>query len=73
MDFTVEFTDRVTDFGTREGRVNVLFAKQAANYELSVGQSDFVELVARLAAAWKSRTPVKVTVDGVNIISVGKV
>jgi hypothetical protein len=73
MDFTVEFTDRVTNFGTREGQVNVLFATQAANYKLSPERSNFIELVARLAAAWKSRTPVKVVVDDVNIISVGTV
>ena len=48
MSMHVEFTDRVTDFGSDGDRVTVLFAKQAAGYHLSPAMDDFARQVSNL-------------------------
>ncbi len=70
MSLHVEFTDRVTDFGSDGDRVTVLFEKQAASFHLSPTMDDFARQVSNLAAAWKSKKPAKVVTDGVDIVSV---
>ncbi|AMS33442.1 MAG: hypothetical protein ACK499_11890 [Betaproteobacteria bacterium] len=71
MSLNVEFTDQVSNFGTRSGYVMVLFAKQAAGYELSMERDDFAEQIGNLAAAWKSGKPVNVVLErGVQIRSI---
>ena len=70
MSLNVEFTDRVTDFGTDSGYVSVLFSHQAAGYKISMERDDFAEQIGNLAAAWKSGKPVKVVVGGVEIHSI---
>ena len=70
MSLNVEFTDRVTGFGTDSGYVSVLFSLQAAGYKISMERDDFAEQIGNLAAAWKSGKPVKVVVGGVEIHSI---
>jgi len=70
MGIEIEFTDRVTDFASLPGYVNVLFEKHAANYMISIGNENFSQLVADLADAWKSKTATKITVQAVEIISI---
>jgi hypothetical protein len=71
MSLNVEFTDRVTGFGTDSGYVSVLFSLQAAGYEISMERDDFAEQIGNLAAAWKSGKPVKVVLErGVQIQSI---
>jgi hypothetical protein len=70
MGMTVEFTDRVMNFGTDPNWITVLFATQAAGYHLAPEADDFAVQVANLARAWKSKKPAKVVVSGVDIVSV---
>ena len=71
MSLNVEFTDRVTGFGTDSGYVSVLLSLQAAGYEISMERDDFAEQIGNLAAAWKSGKPVKVVLErGVQIQSI---
>ena len=72
MSLNVEFTDRVTDFGTDSGYVSVLFSHQAAGYEISMERDDFTKQIGNLADAWKSGKPVKVAVGAVEIQSINK-
>jgi hypothetical protein len=70
MGIEIEFIDRVTDFASLSGYVNVLFEKHAANYMISIGNENFSRLVADLADAWKSKRATKITVQAVEIISI---
>ena len=66
----IEFTDRVMSFATEPGQLNVLFRQQAANYQIGQERPDFVALASSIAAAWKSIKPVRVSVRGVEIMSI---
>jgi hypothetical protein len=66
-----EFTDRVEDFGTYQGRLSVLFSRQAAQYYVPIERENFAQLVSELAAAWRSKKDVKVAVEqGVEIVAI---
>lgn len=64
------FTERVTHFSTDVAHVNVTFSVSAGAYRLLVSRDDFVELLVRLAAAWKTGDPIDVMVERDEIISV---
>jgi hypothetical protein len=63
-----EFTDRIQDFHTEQGKVSVLFFAAAAPYTIDAAREDFAALVGKLAAAWKGRQQIKVVVRGMEII-----
>jgi hypothetical protein len=67
---TFEFTDTVMSFCTEARHVNVLFKQQAANYEVTIDNSNFASLVAAIAQSWRGKEPVKVKVQGAEVISV---
>jgi hypothetical protein len=58
----IEFTDRVMDFALQNDHVNVLFMQQAAAYRIPVEIDQFAKLVGDVAAGYKSKKPIKVTV-----------
>jgi 2-keto-3-deoxy-galactonokinase len=65
-----EFTDRIQDFHTEQGKVTVLFFAAAAPYTIDAAREDFAALVGKLAAGWKARQPIKVVVRGMEIIGI---
>ena len=70
MSADFEFTDNVMEFGSDGRTVGVLFTRQAAGYHLSIESAEFGPALSALAASWKERKPVKVSVRGTEILQV---
>jgi len=66
----LEFLDQVSDFGTQSDGVVVLFKAQAATYLVPRSLPRFDHLVMLLAGSWQRKEPVRVTVEGTDIVAV---
>jgi hypothetical protein len=68
MSADFEFSDLVTDFGSDGRGVGVLFARQAGGYRLAAEAAEFDKTLSALAASWRKRKAVRVTVRGTEIL-----
>ena len=72
IDWKEEFTERVMGFSSTAHFINVTFSVHAAIFALPVEREDFVRQMTNIAHAFKSGQPVKVEVNGQEVLSVGE-
>jgi hypothetical protein len=75
MDYLVkeEFDDEtVNSFSTGDTGLEVTFSKHTDIYYLPRERENFVEQAENIAAAWKSNKPVKIVLQGSEVISVSQ-
>lgn len=70
MQWEEEYSERVMGFSSEAHQVTVTFERHAAIFRLPASHPEFSTLVSRLAEAYKTRQPVKVTTRGQEILRV---
>jgi hypothetical protein len=72
IDWNEEFTEQVVGFSSTPHFIELKFSVHAAIFSLRLEREDFVPQMTNIARAFKANTPVKVQVNGQEVLSVSE-